>query len=163
MEKWKNHLPRDSGYQIIRCLGSGGEGTVYLVCHLITEQLRAAKVLKNIGEGRKHELNMMKHLKHTSLPGVIDVLEEDGIIWLIMEYIHGQRLDYAVAKGMTETQVWSIARQLSEVLLYLHTRKVPVYHLDIKPSNILVRQDGSIVLIDFGASIRGHTVQEEYR
>ncbi|MCD7735422.1 MAG: serine/threonine protein kinase [Lachnospiraceae bacterium] len=156
MTRKEYSLSAECGYRIVRRLGSGGEGTVYLVCHINTEQLRAAKVLTNIREDRRHELNMMKHLKHNSLPRVIDVLEQSGYVWLIMEYIHGERLDQLALRGISEAQIWSVARQLSQVLMYLHSRKIPVFHLDIKPSNILIRPDESLVLIDFGASIRGH-------
>lgn len=149
-------LPENCGYRMIRRLGSGGEGTVYLVCHMNTEQLRAAKVLTNIRDNRRHELDMLKNLNHPSLPKVIDILEEGENTWLIMEYIQGCRLDQAVTHGLGQKQLWSVARQLSEVLVYLHSRKKPVFHLDIKPSNILLRPDNRLVLIDFGASIRGH-------
>ncbi|MCD7765842.1 MAG: serine/threonine protein kinase [Lachnospiraceae bacterium] len=149
-------LPENSGYRMIRRLGSGGEGTVYLVCHMNTEQLRAAKVLTNIRENKRHELDMLKNLNHPSLPKVIDILEEGEDTWLIMEYVQGCRLDQAVSRGLGQKQFWSVARQLSEVLVYLHNRKKPVLHLDIKPSNILLRPDEGLVLIDFGSSIRGH-------
>ncbi len=149
-------LPETSGYRVIRRLGSGGEGTVYLVCHINTEQLRAAKVLTHIRENCRHELDMMKNLNHPSLPKVIDILEEGENTWLIMEYIQGHRLDQVIAQGLDKKQLWSIANQLALVLVYLHSRKKPVLHLDIKPSNILLRPDKKLVLIDFGASIRGH-------
>ncbi len=155
-------LPEGSGYQIVRRLGSGGEGSVYLVCHLCTEQLRAAKILTDVRRDKWHELNMMKHLDHPSLPKIIDVLEQGESIWLIMEYIRGRRLDYVIGQGLSRQQLYSVARQLTEVLLYLHTRKAPILHLDIKPSNLLIRSDGSLVLIDFGASIRGHPSREAY-
>ncbi|MCD7818727.1 MAG: serine/threonine protein kinase, partial [Lachnospiraceae bacterium] len=155
-------LPEDCGYRIVRRLGSGGEGTVYLVCYMNTEQLRAAKILKNVRKDQRHELNMMKNLNHPSLPRIIDVLEQDGYLWLIMDYIYGQPLDHIAAEGMTEPQIWSVARQLSQVLIYLHTRKEPILHLDVKPTNILIRPDDSLVLIDFGTSIRGHPDSKDY-
>lgn len=143
-----------SCYQVVRLLGRGGEGSVYLVRHMMTEQLRAAK---SVGGGlagdRMHELNMMKHLRHVSLPQIIDVLEEEDEIWLIMEYIRGTALQKMDRSLLDAEQFFSIAQQLSEVLLYLHTRASPILHLDIKPSNILIRKDGRLVLIDFGTSI----------
>ncbi len=156
MEKKTHRLPPGCGYQIVRRLGSGGEGTVYLVCHLSTEQLRAAKILTHVHGDRRHELDMMKHLDHPSLPKVIDVLEQEEDIWLIMEYIRGRRLDAMVGEGLSKAQLLLVARQLTEAVRYLHTRSEPILHLDIKPSNILIRPDGSLVLIDFGAAIRGH-------
>lgn len=142
-------------YQKLRELGSGGEGAVYLVRHLPTGQLRAAKILKHaLYQDRLHELNMMRQLSHVSLPGVIDILEEHGQLWLIMEYIRGRSLAELVREGLQRQQIFSVAKQLAEVLRYLHTRPVPILHLDIKPTNILIRPDGGLVLIDFGAAVR---------
>ena len=78
-------------YLIIKKLGSGGDGTVYLVKHIVTEQLRAAKQI-HTGKKDCHELQMMKRLHHPSLPEVIDVLEEDGGVWLILEYVRGEAI-----------------------------------------------------------------------
>lgn len=161
MQKQDISLPEEYGYRIIRHLGSGGEGSVYLVCQLSTQQLRAAKVITRVRGDSRHELDVMKNLCHPSLPGIIDIFEMDGYVWLIMDYVNGTRLDVAVTDGMSEKQVWSVARQLSDVLSYLHGRKTQILHLDIKPSNILIRPNGNLVLIDFGASVRGHPGQDD--
>ncbi len=143
-----------SSYRVIRLLGRGGEGSVYLVRHMATEQLRAAKSLgAGLFGNRMHELNMMKHLHHPSLPQIFDVLEEEEQVWLIMEYIRGRGLQELTSGEVSADQFYSVAQQLSEVLMYLHLRSSPVLHLDIKPSNILMKQDGRIVLIDFGTSV----------
>lgn len=145
-------------YRILRELGRGGEGTVYLVQHLLTERFRAAKVLKGeYGKRRFQEINAMKRLEHPSLPQIYDVLEEENQIWLIMEYIKGRSIQEIPVENITLEQFFSIASQLSEVLVYLHSRTNPVLHLDIKPSNLLMKEDGRLVLIDFGAAIRKDT------
>ncbi len=149
----RRRIGRD--YQIIRLLGSGGDGSVYLVRHSPTEQLRAAKRLKaDTIRQRRHELDMMKYLRHPALPQVFDVLEEQGELWLIMEYINGRPLSALEKEEPAPAMFFSIARQLSDVLLYLHTRKTAILHLDIKPSNIILRPDGRLGLIDFGAAVR---------
>lgn len=139
---------------MIRLLGSGGEGKVYLVKHLVTEQLRAAKLLgKGVNGDAMHELYMMKHLNHPSLPKVIDLIEEEQELWLIMEYIQGSQLQPVYQKKKAAEQFYAVAEQLADVLLYLHTRDSPVWHLDIKPANILICPNGRVVLIDFGTAI----------
>jgi serine/threonine-protein kinase len=142
-------------YRICQRLGKGGEAEVYLVEYLPTEQLRAAKVIYTEHPKRQmHELNMMKHLHHRALPQIIDIFRVDGQVWLIMEYIRGRSLTEAVRQGLGEEQLFQIACELAEVLIYLHSRERPIYHLDIKPSNILLKRDGHLVLLDFGAAIR---------
>lgn len=142
-------------YRIVRELGSGGEGKVYLVQHRLTEQFRAAKVIRNRSDRRRfQELNAMKKLEHHGLPQIYDVLEENNQTWLIMEYVRGRGIHELDAAKCSQRQFFSIAKQLAEILVYLHTREVPVFHLDIKPSNLLLREDGTLVLIDFGIAIR---------
>lgn len=142
-------------YRIVRELGRGGEGQVYLVQHKLTEQLRAAKVLKNVpGSRRFQEINAMKRLEHLGLPQIYDVIEEEERIWLIMEYVRGKCLHEIPGEAVCGSQFFAIARQLSEILVYLHTRPAPVFHFDIKPSNLLLKEDGTLVLIDFGAAVR---------
>ncbi len=144
----------DKNYRKIRQLGSGGDGVVYLVRHLPTEQLRAAKCLKtDHPEKRRRELVLMKKLNHPALPKILDVLEAGTQLWLIMEYISGRCIADIPRDEVSPHQFFSIAGQLAEVLIYLHTRPLPILHLDIKPSNVILRPDGQLVLIDFGAAI----------
>lgn len=144
----------DGNYRMIRRLGSGGDGTVYLVEHVPTEQLRAAKRMEGSRAGeRVNELNMMKRLHHPSLPQIIDILECAGQTWLVMEYIRGRALSESDRREVTAEQFFQIAVQLAQAVRYLHTRPVPILHLDIKPTNVLLRPDGRLVLIDFGAAV----------
>ena len=145
-------------YQIIRRLGSGGDGTVYLVRHVPTEQFRAAKRLKtDAPERRMRELDLMKRLKHPALPQIFDLIEDCGAVWLIMEFINGKPLSDCLRSGIGPEEFFSAARQLADVLQYLHTRKPPILHLDIKPPNIMLRPGGRLVLLDFGAAVREHS------
>ena len=147
-------------YRVIRKLGGGGEGQVYLVVHEQTEQVWAAKILHACGPERWHELNVMKKLHHPSLPRVIDVLElespEGPSLCLIMEYVRGRSLEeIRREKGrLSEQQVIDAGLQMCRALSYLHERREPVLHLDLKPENMICRSDGRIVLVDFGAAER---------
>lgn len=151
-------------YQKIRLLGSGGDGAVYLVRHLPTEQLRAAKCLRTDQPSKRlRELELMKRLHHRSLPQILDVLRCDGRLWLIMEYVSGRSLVALPREERSMEQFFSISGQLTATLQYLHTRPVPILHLDLKPANVLLRQDGSLVLIDFGAAIPENAGKSEGR
>lgn len=142
-------------YRILKKLGHGGDGTVYLVRHCPTEQLRAAKMLKaDVIKQCRHELDMMKLLRHPALPRIYDILEEAGRFWLVMEFVTGKPLSEWSTEQFDPLLFFSIANQLAEVLDYLHSRRPPVLHLDIKPSNIMIQPNGALVLIDFGAAAR---------
>lgn len=148
----RNVLQKD--YLMIRELGGGGDGTVFLVKHIRTEQLRAAKQLETAeGKDAYHELTMMKKLHHPSLPMIIDVLKEDNYVWLIMEYVNGAAIQNYAGKQLRTEEFFQFAEQLVSVVSYLHSRNSPILHLDIKPSNILVKKDGRLVLIDFGTAV----------
>lgn len=142
-------------YRIIRELGRGGEGTVYLAEHILTGAARAVKVSGWNREGRSiHELNMLRHVHHDALPRILDVFQEDGVVCLVMEYVEGKALSEYVNSGeVNETFFFRVAEQLLETLEYLHTGSMPMLHLDVKPSNILIHGDGRLTLLDLGAAM----------
>lgn len=153
-------------YRILKALGKGAEGSVWLAVHVQTEQLWAVKEIPRKVDGREfHELEMMKKLQHPSLPKVLDVLETEAYLYLIMEYIRGYTLEEIKQKKgrLTPRQVLEVGEQLSDALTYLHGRKQPVFHLDIKPANIIQKKDGRLVLVDFGAARKDRTESEAER
>ena len=128
-------------YRLLRPLGRGGEGSVWLSLHLQTEQLWAVKEIPRGRDGQEfHELNMLKKLNHPSLVRILDVQEDTEAVYLIMEYIRGHNLAQMIRQQgrMSAEQVLEVGCQISRVLQYLHSRPSPVYHLDIKPSNIIL-------------------------
>src|SRR4051812_6610724 len=99
------------------------------------------------------EANMLKVLDHGALPKIYDIIESDGDIYVVMDYIEGESLKEKLKREKTipVNQVIDWARQLSEVLEYLHTRKpYPIIYRDMKPDNIMLTPEGKIKLIDFG-------------
>ena len=142
-------------YQILRTLGRGGEGSVFLGKHCMTEQLWALKIVPASDENGFHELDMVKRLRHPSLPRVIDVFRCDQVWVLVMEYIQGMTLA-DLTKGdrrLNYDQVIDTAGQLCSVLHYLHSRRHPVVHLDLKPSNLILDRRGRLYLTDFGSAM----------
>lgn len=142
-------------YRVLKPLGKGGEGSVWLSLHLQTEQLWAVKEIRKKKDGQGfRELNMMKKLHHPSLPKVVDVCEDEDFVYLIMEYVRGCTLEELLQrqKRFSTEQVLEVGSQIGHALCYLHGRTVPVFHLDIKPANIIWRRDGRLMLVDFGAA-----------
>ena len=151
----------DGKYRLVRRLGEGGEGTVYLALHLQTEQFWAVKEIRmEHAADRCHELEMMKNLKNEHLPGIIDVVRREDSVCLVMEHVRGKSLERFLAEGYTASsqQTADAALQVAEALCYLETRDPPVCHLDIKPSNLIRSPDGKIKLVDFGAAWKDRTV-----
>ena len=144
-------------YTIIRKLGEGGGGVVYLGYHRNLKKHVVLKKLKNVtgnmSESRV-EVDLLKNLKNPNLPQVLDFLEIDGAIYTVMEYIPGDTFKDYIDRGVRfeERHVVAWAKELCETLRYLHTQKPPIIHGDVKPANIILMRNGHICLIDFNIS-----------
>lgn len=138
-------------------IGSGGGGLIYRAYH---QRLRTTVVIKQIKDNIRDlvnvraEVDLLKGLRHSNLPQVYDFLEIGGNIYTVMEYIPGENLGKHLEKYGPYSQelILRWAEQLTDALVYLHTRKPPIIHSDIKPENIMLTPDGSVCLIDFNIS-----------
>lgn len=102
------------------------------------------------------EARTIAGLDNPHIVHVIDVFEENGTAYYVMDYIEGKNLK---ALGqIPEKQALSYIKQIADALKYLHSKNI--LHLDVKPANILIKQDGTAVLIDFGIS-KGYDNQGE--
>ena len=154
-------------YEILRILGVGGMGAVYQARDLRfsqTTKLCAVKEIISIipdPEARKaslanfeREANVLAGLSHPAIPKVYDFFSEEPRNYLILEYIEGRDLEtilQAASSFLAESEVLEWGIQFCDVLAYLHSRKPhPIMFRDVKPSNIMLRNDGRIILIDFG-------------
>lgn len=146
-------------YEVLKVIAEGGLGIVYLVKDLHLNKLAAVKVSKNpenpgAREFAFREMEVLKGLSHSALPGILDFFEEKDNICLVMEYVEGITLEQYLRKfGRVEVSLavkWAV--ELAEVLQYLHTCNPPVIYRDLKPSNIMIQPDGKLKLIDFGAA-----------
>lgn len=151
---------------LLQPLGEGGEGSVYLAAHIQTQQLRALKIIPGSGSADQlREINVMKKLRHPSLPDMIDVLEtEEGIV-LVMEYVRGENLQQIMDRKhrLTPELALDAGIQIGQAVRYLHSRREPVFHLDIKPANIICAEGGRLVLVDFGAAFRRNVKEDGNR
>ena len=145
-------------YQIIREIGRGGVGVVYLAYHL---RLRKNVVVKRIHtrfayeQAMRDEADILKNLHHPYLPQIYDYIVDGDEVYTVMDYVEGTsfaELSCGIA-NISEQQMLTWMRQLAEVLDYLHSQTPPIIHSDIKPGNMILRPDGSICLIDFNISL----------
>lgn len=147
-------------YEINQKIGSGGGGIVFLGRHTRLDKkivLKADKRTLSAGtEKLRREVDLLKGLSHTYIPQVYDFVQEDGIVYTVMDYVEGESLDKILARGETVAQKTIVkwACQLLEALSYLHKQKPHgILHGDIKPANIMLRADGDICLIDFNIAL----------
>lgn len=147
-------------YSLIKHLGSGGIGSVYLVERILggTVQRTALKVLAPHAAGpafidRFHrEQHILSSLDHPNITRMLDAgLTESGQPYLVMEYVEGAHLDaYCDARNLGIPERLQLFLHVCDAVAYAHRNLV--VHLDLKPSNILVTADGTVKLLDFGTS-----------
>lgn len=150
----------DGIYEIIREIGHGGTGIIYLARHLRLQKLVVLKKIKENYTGQvnvRGEVDILKRLHHTYLPQVYDFRQIGSTVYTVMDYIEGHDLQYYLDQGcrFPEKTVLLWLTQLSEVLHYLHTQTPAILHSDIKPSNIMITPEGNVCLIDFNISLDG--------
>lgn len=147
-------------YEIEKKIGAGGGGIVYLGYHLrLNKQvvLKADKrTLATRPEALRREVDMLKNLSHMYIPQVYDFVEQDGVVYTVMDFIEGESLDRIIERGQypSQAQVIRWAAELLEALKYLHSQPPHgILHGDIKPANIMLRPNGDICLIDYNIAL----------
>ncbi len=141
----------DGKYKILNVIGRGGMSVVYLA---MNERVNKQWAIKEAFCADKKEIEMLKKLRHPHLPGVVDVIERGESLLIVMDYIEGRSLDEIVRESGAQPQhlVLEWAKQLCGVLVYLHAQKPAIIYRDMKPSNVMLKPDGKVMLIDFGAA-----------
>jgi serine/threonine-protein kinase len=152
-------------YRIVRMVGGGGMGQVYLahdtrladkpcaVKELIPDPHLSAEERDQSAAQFRREAAVLAHLDHPYLPNVSDYFEENGRFYLVMDYVEGQTLEarlLASPEGLPQDEVVGWALQLCDVLGYLHCQDPPVIFRDMKPGNVMITPEGQAKLIDFG-------------
>lgn len=162
-------------YRIDKYLSSGGFGNTYLVTHLELHSLYAIKeffmkgILSRSKDGAsvcvssvggnntfeeqlekfKKEAYRLSLLNNEHIVKVYDLFEENGTAYYVMDYVNGSNLNQ-IKTPLAEKEVFSIAFQILDALQNVHLKNI--WHLDLKPANIMMDDKGVIKLIDFGAS-----------
>jgi len=156
-------------YRLDEVLGRGGMGTVWRAEDEMLGRIVAVKELRMTGavdEDEKHRLvvrtlreaKATARIRHTAAVTVFDVVEEDERPWIVMELVESRSLAEVIKEDGTLTPVRAaeIALDVLGVLVAAHGQGI--LHRDVKPSNVLIGEDGRVVLTDFGiASVEGDT------
>lgn len=152
----------DGKYKILNVVGKGGMSVVYLAMNERANKQWAIKEVRKDGmqsfevvkQNLVAETDLLKKLNHPHLPSIIDVIDCDDTFLIVMDYIEGNPLSKALETSGAQNQddVIEWAKQLCDVLGYLHSRKPPIIYRDMKPSNVKLKPDGNVMLIDFGTA-----------
>lgn len=144
-------------YLIIRSIGHGGMGAVYLARDQRLGHTVALKETffteERMRRAFEREARLLAHLRHPALPKVTDHFDEDGGQFIVMEFISGDDLEMLLAQRgepFPVEQVLAWADELLKALDYLHHQDPPILHRDIKPANLKLTPQGEIILLDFG-------------
>jgi len=158
---------RNGHYEIFEKVGGGGMGIVYRGTDILMRAVAIKEfspsepekleppLLAELKAAFHREAKLLAKLEHPSLPKVYDYFTENDKLYLVMEYIDGDNLKTKGAQLKKTEGEFSIkkvrqwAKELLEVLVYLHDRDLPIFHRDIKPDNLKIR-GGRICLLDFG-------------
>lgn len=155
-------------YEIVRRIGGGGMGAVYLakdrnlgdapraVKEMVETHLDESQHEKAIGDFKRESL-LLTSLEHPSIPTIYDYFYDRKLnrFYLVMKYISGgdlaSRLRSSTGGKIDEKTVADWAMQIADVLDYLHTRPKPIIYRDLKPANLMIDgNSGRVMLIDFG-------------
>jgi serine/threonine-protein kinase len=165
-------------YEIVRRIGGGGMGAVYLakdrnlgdapraVKEMVESHLDPAQHEKAIGDFKRESL-LLTSLEHPSIPTIYDYFYDEALsrFYLVMKYISGgdlaSRMRAAIGGKLDEKIATEWGYQVADVLDYLHTRPKPIIYRDLKPANLMIDGNtGRVMLIDFGIA-RWVTQQEK--
>lgn len=152
-------IPKDIlNYRVIRLLGSGGMGSVYLAVNTSIDQQVAIKVLRpefaksaRLRERFKKEAQLLSGLDHPNIVKFLNYVETPDGVFLIMEYVKGITLeDYIKHKNglIVESRAYPMLSEILDAFEYAHSKGI--VHQDIKPSNIIIQEDGHVKIMDFG-------------
>jgi len=148
---------RIRGHRCLRRLAVGGSSSVFLAENLRTGEQRVLKIFRqvpDIVEGSTtfdrflREFDLVAHLRHPNIARIYDIGVADDHLYLAMEFFPGGDLRSRMRERLEPAQALGYVRQMAAALSALH--EVGVLHRDVKPGNLLLREDGSAAFIDFG-------------
>ena len=164
----------DGRYRILKYIEQGILWKVYLVEHVVTGKKSSARVYTKKDDDSQekfewimkqllNEMSLLNKLDFVALPTISEVFNRNDSIIVIMDYIEGVTLGRTVRdSGLPNEHMlidWAI--QICRCLKYLHSQQPPIIHNDINPNSIMLKSDGRIKLIDFGAAMEIHDIADQ--
>lgn len=151
--RWIGH------YEILRPLGEGGMGTVFLARDTRLERDVAIKVLRSdLTLDQDHtarlevEAKLLASLNHPNIASIFDLMDRDGVLHLILERVEGRSLDDHLKTGALRlNDVLTIGRQVAAALSAAHHKGI--VHRDLKPANIMLGPKNTVKVLDFGIAL----------
>ena len=146
-------------YTFLKTIGEGTFGKVKLALHKLTQEKVAIKILekKKINSKKdleriEKEIKYMKILNHPNIVKIYEIIEDENNFYIVMEYVPGGELfNYIVKnKRLTENEASFFYSQIIHIIQEIHKHKI--CHRDLKPENLLLTQNKTIKIIDFGLS-----------
>ena len=153
-------------YEVIRSIGEGGMANVYLGYDTILDRNVAIKILRgDLSNDEKfvrrfqREALSASSLAHPNIVEMYDVGEDDGLYYIVMEYIEGKTLKQLLKKRgtLTLSEAIDIMSQLTDGMAHAHDSYI--IHRDLKPQNIMIKDDGQIKITDFGIAMALNSTQ----
>ena len=153
-------------YEIIRSIGEGGMANVYLGYDTILDRNVAIKILRgDLSSDEKfvrrfqREALSASSLAHPNIVEMYDVGEDDGIYYIVMEYVEGKTLKQLLKKrgSLTLSEAIDIMLQLTDGMAHAHDSYI--IHRDLKPQNVMIKDDGQIKITDFGIAMALNATQ----
>ena len=167
--------PRRLGgrYALLNQIGAGGMGSVYLARLVAAAGFERIVAVKRVNADLiadpqtlsmfKEEVRLTARIRHPNVPAALDVVEDEGELWLVMEYVHGANLplllqNWGDARGLTPRIAAAVCVGVLSGLHAAHEatdsagRALNIVHRDVSPQNVLVGRDGHSRIIDFGVA-----------
>jgi len=149
-------------YEILRRLGAGGSGVVYLANDTLLTRPVVLKILRRglltPGQMRTtvlREARLASAIEHPNVCAIYEVGETGEEAYIVMQFVPGQSLDLLIARGPASIQlVLSVGIQIADGLQAAHT--LGIFHRDLKPQNVMLTDGGLVKILDFGLARRLH-------